>query len=95
MCNPQRFGQAFVSKIANPQDVIQFYRKRQAPKPKSVTEPDLPDAPLVPAPLEKLQVADLVNEFLGAQHLGILPENLFHDAVNLYADKDDKDAIRE
>lgn len=94
-CNPQRFGQSFVSRIANPLDVLQFYRKRKAARSKKLTDPDLPDiSAIAPPQLEKLQVADLVNEFLGAQKLGILPENLFHDAVTLFADKDDKEAIR-
>ena len=91
-CNPQRFGQSFVSKVANPLDVLHFYRRKKD-KTKSVTEPDMPDIGILPQ-MERLAVSDLVNEFLGVQHLGILPENQFHEAVTLFADREDRDAIK-
>ncbi len=90
-CNPQRFGQAFVSKVANPLDILHFYRRRK--EKKTLAEPDLPEISSIPQ-MEKLAVSDLVNEFLGVQNLGILPENEFHDAVTLFADHEDRDAIR-
>lgn len=90
-CNPQRFGQSFVSKVANPLDILHFYRKRK--ERKNVAEPDMPDISCIPQ-MEKLAVSDLVNEFLGVQNLGILPENEFHEAVTLFADREDRDAIK-
>ena len=91
-CNPQRFGQAFVSKAANPLDILHFFRKRKE-KSKVMTDPDMPDISTIPQ-IEKLAVSDLVNEFLGVQNLGILPENQFHEAVTLFADREDRDAIK-
>lgn len=32
--NPQRFGQEFMKDVANPKDVVQFYRKKRATKGK-------------------------------------------------------------
>lgn len=31
--NPQRFGQDFVDRVANPRDIVQFHRKNAANRP--------------------------------------------------------------
>jgi double-strand break repair protein MRE11 len=38
MTNPVRFGQAFIGKVANPKDILQYYRKRK-PAEKSGSMP--------------------------------------------------------
>ncbi|KAI9362043.1 meiotic recombination 11 [Zopfochytrium polystomum] len=95
--NPQRFGQQFVDKVANVKDILHFYRKKVAGAPKSkLPEPqsvlDLLDQP---DRLDKVQVEDLVNEFLKVQNLSILPENGIGEAVRLFVEKEDRDAISD
>ncbi|KAI9140373.1 Metallo-dependent phosphatase-like protein [Paraphysoderma sedebokerense] len=100
--NPSRFGQQFVNRVANPKDIIHFYRKRQAYKPsdgvksKAGTEIDQPNLDAcLPERLEKFRVEDLVNEFLQAQNLLILPENALSEAVKEFVEKDDRDIIKD
>ncbi|KAI8811120.1 Mre11 DNA-binding presumed domain-containing protein [Cladochytrium replicatum] len=96
--NPQRFGQAFVGKVANPKDILVFHRKREMNNEKGpgkaiVEEPDL--EALLPAKMSELQVEDLVNEYLEAQKLEVLAENAFGDAVRVFVDKEEVTAIKE
>ncbi|KAI9008381.1 Metallo-dependent phosphatase-like protein [Gaertneriomyces semiglobifer] len=95
--NPQRFGQAFVDKVANPKDILQFYRRRAPPqsagKRKGITRIDV--GAFLPDKLENFRVEDLVSEYLNLQNLEILPENELGDAVRTFVEKDDKDAIKE
>lgn len=96
--NPHRFGQQFVDKVANPKEVLKFYRKRKAPvqtnrKSKNAL-PLLNDLDAaVPEQLDLIKVEDLVQQFL--TDLDVLPEKEFEDAVKLFIDKDDRDAIKE
>ncbi|TPX73606.1 hypothetical protein CcCBS67573_g05115 [Chytriomyces confervae] len=96
--NPQRFGQRFVDRVANPKDILYFFRKRQAtPGDKKAGASkvgfDMPTT--IPERLDKIQVEDLVDEFLAAQSLEILPENGIGEAVRLFVEKEDKDAISD
>ncbi|KAG0151051.1 hypothetical protein CROQUDRAFT_598967 [Cronartium quercuum f. sp. fusiforme G11] len=95
--NPQRFGQEFLGKIANPKDVIQFYRKKKIGTRKPKTEIDLPeDEDMIgdtPA-REHIQVSTFVQQYLEAQNLGVLAENGMQKAVSTFVEKDDKDAIK-
>ncbi|KAL5034892.1 meiotic recombination, variant 2 [Batrachochytrium dendrobatidis] len=90
--NPQRFGQFYIDKVANPKEIISFYRKRTAIKAKPsefvTIEPNLPGE------LDKLTIQDLVAQYLDAQKLEILPENELADAVLNQVEKNDKDAIK-
>lgn len=97
--NPHRFGHLFVGKVANPKDVILFYRKR-APttKPsaeqsnKSVQQPRI----LIPEDEKgKFKMEDLVKDYLAVQNLGLFPQNEFDDSVKIFVEKDDKDSIEE
>ncbi|EGG01081.1 uncharacterized protein MELLADRAFT_39329, partial [Melampsora larici-populina 98AG31] len=92
--NPQRFGQDFLGKIANPKDVVQFYRKRKTRKPKN--EIDYPENEIVPTQTksEYIQVSTFVRQYLEAQNLGVLAENGMQKAVSTFVEKDDKDAIK-
>lgn len=49
----------------------------------------------LPEKLDNFRVEDLVTEYLNAQNLDILPENELGDAVRMFVEKDDKDAIKE
>ncbi|KAI5456576.1 Mre11 DNA-binding presumed domain-containing protein [Mariannaea sp. PMI_226] len=90
--NPQRFSNRFVGKVANTNDVVYFYRKKsQQHKTTTATNPtDILEA------LEgddSVKVESLVQEFLSAQSLRVLPQGPFGDAVTQFVAKDDKHAM--
>ncbi|GAA6060679.1 hypothetical protein JCM10212_005061 [Sporobolomyces blumeae] len=98
--NPQRFGQDFVDQVANPRDIVQFHRKNANRKAKvTINEPklgDLADAMAVEgvsAQMEKITVSALVHEYLQAQNLNVLSENLIQNAVEEFVGKGDKEAV--
>ncbi|KAI4233973.1 MAG: hypothetical protein L6R40_006899 [Gallowayella cf. fulva] len=92
--NPQRFSNRFVEKVANTNDVIQFYRKKASASRKAASGADMPEASvLAQLAVDSVRIEKLVREFLEAQNLTILPQNLFGDAVSQFVDKDDKHAM--
>jgi len=61
---------------------------------KAKDAPDMPEeSVLAQISLDSVKVEKLVREFLTAQSLTILPQNLFGDAVSQFVDKDDKHAM--
>ncbi|KAF9563764.1 Double-strand break repair protein mre11a [Mortierella alpina] len=93
--NPQRFGQEFVDLVANPRDIVHFYRKKTASarnQAKPDTEMDIVDAR---EKLDTIRVENLVQKYLSAQNLSILPEIQLADAVRIYVEKDEKDAVKD
>ncbi|KAL1303585.1 hypothetical protein AAFC00_006950 [Neodothiora populina] len=91
--NPQRFSNRFVDKVANVNDVVQFYRKKTSTK-KTKAEPEMPEeSVMAQMSIDSVKVEKLVREFLTAQSLTILPQNSFGDAVSQFVDKDDKHAM--
>ncbi|KAH7114413.1 Mre11 DNA-binding presumed domain-containing protein [Dendryphion nanum] len=94
--NPQRFSSRFMEKVANTQDVVQFYRKKHTVNRTLKNNAALPDEDrLQELSLDTVKVDQLVKEFLAAQSLTILPQNSFSDAVAQFVDKDDKHAMEE
>lgn len=92
--NPQRFSNRFVDKVANVNDVVQFWRKKTTATRKTKTEAEMPEeAVMDQLSLDSVKVEKLVREFLHAQSLTILPQNSFGDAVAQFVDKDDKHAM--
>ncbi|GAA6019654.1 hypothetical protein JCM10207_006959 [Rhodosporidiobolus poonsookiae] len=99
--NPQRFGQDFLDKVANPRDIVQFHRKATTRKSKvTINQPDLKDLDDALAEAEaegsgavKISVASLVHEYLEAQNLNVLSESLIQNAVEEFVGKGDKDAV--
>jgi double-strand break repair protein MRE11 len=92
--NPQRLSNSFMGKVANVNDVVQFYRKKKAATrtPKNVAE--MPEeSVMAEMSASTVKVDKLVREFLTAQSLTILPQNSFGDAVTQFVDKDDKHAM--
>lgn len=91
--NPQRFSNRFVGKVANVNDVVQFYRKKKNPASRKA-DSALDEAAISHlSALDTVKVEQLVREFLSAQSLSILPQNSFGDAVSQFIDKDDKHAM--
>lgn len=92
--NPQRFSNRFVGKVANVNDVVQFYRKKAGATRKGADGAELPEESiLAQLSIDSVKVEKLVREFLTAQSLTILPQNSFGDAVSQFVDKDDKHAM--
>lgn len=92
--NPQRFSNRFVGKVANVNDVVQFYRKKAGSGRKGPDGVDLPEESiLAQLSIDSVKVEKLVREFLTAQSLTILPQNSFGDAFSQFVDKDDKHAM--
>lgn len=92
--NPQRFSNRFVDKVANKNDVVQFYRKKAGATKRSKGDADMPEeSALASLALDSIKIDQLVKEFLSAQSLTILPQNSFGDAVGQFVDKDDKHAM--
>lgn len=89
--NPQRFGQQFVNRIANPKDCLFYMRKKAVRKEK--VDVVLPE--VYPETNDAITVEALVNEFLSAQTLKALPENELAEALRQFVEKDEKDAIPE
>ncbi|KAJ9105969.1 hypothetical protein QFC19_003304 [Naganishia cerealis] len=108
LMNAGRFGQRFVDRIANPKDVLQYYRKK-APVRRhdkvNADQPDLEDLDEMQdmdsagggtsGGVSRVRMGELVSRFLEAQTLEVLAENALEEAVTRYVDKDDTDAIRD
>lgn len=92
--NRQRFGRMFTDRVANPNDILQLYRKRQPTQRHSKTTGKAIQ-PGIPEPLDTVQLESLVSEFLKQKDLDLLPETELNDAVKVFVEKDDKDAIKE
>jgi double-strand break repair protein MRE11 len=91
--NPQRFSNRFVGKVANVNDVVQFYRKKKNATTRKKDD-DVDEAAISHlSTLDTVKVEQLVRDFLSAQSLSILPQNSFGDAVAQFIDKDDKHAM--
>ncbi|KAF2018894.1 DNA repair exonuclease [Aaosphaeria arxii CBS 175.79] len=93
--NPQRFSNRFQNRVANTQDIVQFYRKKHTANRALKNNAELPDEAVLAqlSSLDTVKVDKLVKEFLTAQSLTILPQNSFGDAVAQFVDKDDKHAM--
>jgi double-strand break repair protein MRE11 len=93
--NPQRFSNRFVDRVANKSDVIQTHRKRKLER-NTKAKADLPDADMMAQlSLDSVKVDKLVQEFLTAQSLSILPQNQFSESVGQFVNKDDKNAMHD
>ncbi|KAI1496266.1 Metallo-dependent phosphatase-like protein [Biscogniauxia marginata] len=93
--NPQRFSNRFQDKVANTNDVVYFYRKKKVQRKVEangvVSEETLANL----EEMNSLRVGKLVEEFLNAQSLKILPQKPFGDAVQNFVEKDDKHAMEQ
>ncbi|KAJ3561970.1 hypothetical protein NPX13_g8742 [Xylaria arbuscula] len=93
--NPQRFSQRFSGTVANTTDVVQFYRKKTVQKRTTATDALSEEVVASLAEMDSIKVAKLVEEYLKAQSLKILPQAPFGDAVTQFVDKDDKHAMEQ
>ncbi|KAG2219859.1 hypothetical protein INT45_000746 [Circinella minor] len=91
------FGKKFVSRVANPRDILKFYRQRSTngtTTTRRQRQQEVLNDPTasIPERLDNIRVETLVDEILG-KNLEVLPENEMQDVVQKLIDKDDKNAV--
>ncbi|KAM9953986.1 hypothetical protein ACTFIR_009101 [Dictyostelium discoideum] len=96
--NPQKFGQRFQGRVANPNDVLLFHRKKpttlSSKKQKDGGELDVNS--IKDKEEDKVKVADFISEFLGNtpnDRLQILSENDLFNSLHSFVEKDETDSI--
>ncbi|KAF4999649.1 hypothetical protein FDECE_11466 [Fusarium decemcellulare] len=90
--NPQRFSNRFAGKVANTNDVVYFYRKKTSQRKTTAVNPTEALEALADGN-DMVKVESLVQDFLSAQSLKVLPQGPFGDAVTQFVTKDDKHAM--
>ncbi|XP_029399148.1 double-strand break repair protein MRE11 isoform X2 [Mus pahari] len=97
--NILRFSQKFVDWVANPKDVIHFFRHREQ---KGKTGEEINFGMLITKPASEgttLRVEDLVKQYFQTAEknvqLSLLTERGMGEAVQEFVDKEEKDAIEE
>ncbi|XP_038179681.1 double-strand break repair protein MRE11 isoform X2 [Arvicola amphibius] len=97
--NVLRFSQKFVDRVANPRDVIHFFRHREQ---KGKTGEEINFGKLITKPASEgttLRVEDLVKQYFQTAEknvqLSLLTERGMGEAVQEFVDKEEKDAIEE
>lgn len=97
--NVLRFSQKFVDRVANPKDVIHFFRHREQ---KGKTGEEINFGKLITKPAPEgttLRVEDLVKQYFQTAEknvqLSLLTERGMGEAVQEFVDKEEKDAIEE
>ena len=97
----QRFGQPFVDRVANPKEILHFYRKRKTHRlgdtkvggaAASAEQQGAGRHP--PGALPTARVEDLVKGLLDGESLEVLSKKKMGKAVQQFVDKDDKEAIK-
>lgn len=89
--NARKFGQKFVKKVANPEEILLFHKKRQASKNKKSGPVDF--SSLIddrdPDDENKIQITELVQHIMKASKtgLGVLPESQLAQALQTFVDK--------
>ncbi|XP_051481701.1 double-strand break repair protein MRE11 isoform X2 [Apus apus] len=94
-----RFSQKYMDRVANPKDIIHFFRHREQ---KEKNDSDLDFGKLVSRPASEgmtLRVEDLVKQYFQTAEkkvqLSLLTERGMGEAVQEFVDKEEKDAIEE
>ncbi|KAF3185756.1 meiotic recombination [Orbilia oligospora] len=99
--NPQRFSNRFVGRVANINDVVQFYRRKAAPIRRTREDGTVVEADSESilaqygGKVENIRVENFVKEYLTSKSLNILPHNGLGNAVGQYIDKGDSHAVEE
>ncbi|KAL7409704.1 Metallo-dependent phosphatase-like protein [Mrakia frigida] len=101
LTNIPRFGERLDKLVANPGNLLQFYRRRVVTKKNNVSM-DQPggdnsddDGQAAGTRGTKIKMADLVHEYLVAQELNVLPANALEEAVESFVEKGSKLAIKD
>jgi double-strand break repair protein MRE11 len=93
--SPFRIGQTFINEIANPKDLIAFFRKRQPSKKKTEQMTDINDInELLPDDVEDM-VESLIQHNLKDAELKILPVAELTDSIAKFVTKQETNAVSE
>ncbi|XP_006018710.1 double-strand break repair protein MRE11, partial [Alligator sinensis] len=97
--NVHRFSQKFMDRVANPKDIVHFFRHREQ---KEKNENEINFGKLFSRPASEgttLRVEDLVKQYFQTAEkkvqLSLLTERGMGEAVQEFVDKEEKDAIEE
>ncbi|KAJ2173919.1 meiotic recombination [Coemansia sp. RSA 560] len=95
--HPQRFGLLFADRVANPRDIVYFYRKPRtssmgSQRTGSSTQ-ETQASRSVPAPVSAVHVESLISEFLDSSSMQMLVDLELAEAIRLFVQKGDSDAI--
>ncbi|KAF9970070.1 Double-strand break repair protein mre11a [Actinomortierella ambigua] len=94
--NPQRFGQEFADRVANPKDIVHFFRKKTGGGPRASDRQDTIEFDAVqPDTFDNARVEVLVQQYLQTHNLNILAEAELANAVRMFVEKDERDAIKD
>eukprot|EP01129_Flabellula_baltica_P005317 TRINITY_DN1916_c0_g1_i1.p1 TRINITY_DN1916_c0_g1~~TRINITY_DN1916_c0_g1_i1.p1 ORF type:complete len:658 (+),score=153.95 TRINITY_DN1916_c0_g1_i1:29-2002(+) len=95
--HPSRFGQRFVQRVANPEEILNFHRKKKMndlpslPKQNNGDGMDLE----IPPAMNKDQINELIATFLSENigSLSALPQSYLNDALSNYVNKEEDKAL--
>ncbi|CAK7897529.1 double-strand break repair protein Mre11p [[Candida] anglica] len=98
--NPQRFSNRFVGKVANTNDVVQFYKKRSGGTTSSTgkgatVKYDEKLSEELETISAEVKVQQLMNEFLQQTELSLLPEDGLNNAVATFLNQEDKTILKK
>ncbi|KAJ2077668.1 meiotic recombination [Coemansia sp. RSA 988] len=99
--HPQRFGLLFADRVANPRDIVYFYRKARTTSTASQrtgstrTQDTQESRVSVPAPVDAVHVESLISEFLDDSSMQMLVDLELAEAIRLFVQKGDNDAISQ
>lgn len=99
--NVTRFSNRFVGKIANVNDVVQFYKKKTPTKSdnkltrKTKYDVDLIEENLHHKKTTELELQDIIRDFLQQTQLSLVPETEMNHAVKKFVENDDKQALNQ
>ncbi|KAL7662596.1 Double-strand break repair protein [[Candida] zeylanoides] len=97
--NPRRFSNRFVGRVANVNDVVQFYKRRGAERKPAgrvrFAEASGDAAAADAAEQSELHVQELMMDFLKQTKLALLPEDGLNNAVATFLNQDDKRALKQ
>lgn len=85
-----------MGKVANVNDVVQFYRKKTV---RTLTKSNVDQSAIdnlidsLGGSIDRIRVEKLVQGFLESQTLNVLPQNGLGDAIGQFVEKDDKHAV--
>lgn len=102
--NATRFGKAFVGRVANPGDILLFYRKKTTSlfgsrlALRSAVETELlARATRIPDPMDQSNMEELISSYLGQEILAphVLVDRDFQDALRKFVEKEETDAFAQ
>ncbi|CAG8475965.1 4186_t:CDS:10 [Ambispora gerdemannii] len=89
--NVKMFGDQFIDHVANPRDLLFFYRKKSSKGKRAVRKNVLEEEEVI----EEENITSNLIEYLQLNNLQILPENEFNNAVITFVEKEEPDEIND